>query len=135
VFRYFGRNRIIALATGVMLLSAACGAGSGVAPTRDPSLPPHVADISNGERLFKSESCSACHSTGDQSGTGPGMAGIGVTAAARVQGLGIDEYIEQSIREPGTFVVDGFSNLMPKTFSRLPQHDVDDLIAYLKTLN
>jgi mono/diheme cytochrome c family protein len=135
VSRYFGRNRFIALITGVMLLAVACGAGSGVAPTRDPALPPHVADVSNGERLFKSESCSACHATGDRNGTGPGMARIGVTAATRVQGLGVDEYIEQSIREPGTFVLDGFSNLMPKTFSRLPQDDVDDLIAYLKTLN
>ncbi len=133
--RYFGRNRIIALVAGVMLLVAACGAGSGVAPTRDPSLPPHVADVSNGERLFKNESCSACHATGVRRGPGPGLAGIGVTAATRVQGLGVDEYIEQSIRDPGTFVVNGFGNLMPKIYRWFPQNDVDDLIAYLKTLN
>lgn len=118
-----------------MLLATACSGGSGVAPTRDPSLPPHVPDVSNGERLFKSESCSACHSTGTRNVTGPGMAGVGLTAAARDATLTADEYLEQSIRDPGAYVVDGFSNLMPKTYSRLPQDDVDDLIAYLKTLN
>ncbi|MBU81947.1 MAG: hypothetical protein CL724_10800 [Chloroflexi bacterium] len=134
VFRYLGRNGIFALALGVMLLAAACGGGSGVAPTRDPALPPHVADASNGERLFKNESCSACHSTGTTRVTGPGLAGIGVTAGARVQELTTDDYLEQSIRDPGAYVVSGFSNIMPNTYRRLPQDDVDDLIAYLRTL-
>ncbi|MCH8234971.1 MAG: cytochrome c oxidase subunit II, partial [Chloroflexi bacterium] len=45
-----------------------------------------------------------------------------------------DQYIEQSIRDPGGFVVSGYNNLMPNAYGRLPQDDVDDLIAYLKTL-
>jgi len=130
----FGRNRIIALVTGAMLLAAACNGGGGVAPARDPALPPHVADASNGEDLFKNESCLACHSTGTRRVTGPGLAGIGDAAATRDPGLSADQYIEQSIRNPGSFVVDGFNNIMPKTYSRLPQDDADDLIAYLKTL-
>jgi len=129
-----GRNRIIALVAGAMLLTAACNGGGGVAPTRDPALPPHVADASNGERLFKNESCAACHTTGTRRVTGPGLAGIGSSAATRDPELTADQYIEQSIRNPGAFVVEGFSNIMPKTYSRLPQDDVDDLIAYLKTL-
>ncbi|MBT3942632.1 MAG: c-type cytochrome [Chloroflexi bacterium] len=132
--RLITRNRVIALATGVMLVAAACSGGSGVAPTRDPSLPPHVADASNGEKLFKNESCSACHSTGTRRVTGPGLAGIAQLAATRDAALTADEYLEQAIRDPGAYVLDGFGNLMPNTYSRLPQDDVDDLIAYLKAL-
>jgi cytochrome c2 len=131
----FGRTRIIALVAAAMLLAVACSAGGGVAPTRDPALPPHVADASNGERLFKNESCSACHSTGTRRVSGPGLAGIYDTAVTRVPELTADQYIEQSIRSPGAFVVNGFNDVMPKTYSRLPQDDVDDLIAYLKSLN
>lgn len=125
---------MIALISGVMLLATACSGGGGVAPTRDPALPPHVADASNGEQLFKNESCSACHSTGTRRVTGPGLAGIGQIATTRDAALTADEYLEQAIRDPGAYVVDGFNNLMPNTYSRLPQDDVDDLIAYLKTL-
>ncbi len=64
MFEDFGRTRIFTLAVGLMLMAAACGGGSRIIPTRDPSLPPYVADAVNGERLFKNESCSACHSTG-----------------------------------------------------------------------
>ena len=130
----FGRNRIIALAAGAMLLAAACNGGSGVGPTRDPTLPPHVADAANGKRLFKNESCSACHSTGTRRITGPGLAGIYRAAASRDSGLTADQYIQQSIRNPGEFIVSGFKNIMPKTYNRLSQDDVDDLSAYLKSL-
>ena len=134
MFEDFGRTRIFTLAVGLMLMAAACGGGSRIIPTRDPSLPPYVADAVNGERLFKNESCSACHSTGTRRITGPGLAGIDSAAATRDSGLTADQYIEQSIRNPGEFIVDGFNNIMPKTYSRLPQDDVDDLIAYLKSL-
>ncbi len=117
-----------------MLLASACGGNAGVPPTRDPALPPYVADASKGERLFKSASCSACHTTGTQRTTGPGLAGIGIVAATRDPALNANEYLEQAIRDPGEYIVDGFSNVMPKAYSRLPQDDVDDLIAYLKTL-
>ena len=134
MFGNFGRNRMFALSVGLILVAAACGAGSGVIPTRDPALPPHMADAANGQRLFKNESCSACHSTGTRRVTGPGLAGIGSSAATRNPELSADQYIEQSIRNPGEFIVAGFNNIMPKTYSRLARDDVDDLIAYLKTL-
>ena len=112
VFGNFGRNRIFALSVGLMLIAAA----------------------SNGQRLFKNESCSACHSTGTRRITGPGLAGIYSTAATRDSDLTADQYIQQSIRNPGTFIVDGFNNIMPKTYAHLSQDDVDDLTAYLKSL-
>lgn len=87
-----------------------------------------------GEALFASNGCSACHSTGSNAVVGPGLAGIGDRAGSRVAGLDADAYISQSVREPGAFIVDGFTNSM-SSFAGLSDAEVTNLIAYLKTLN
>jgi cytochrome c oxidase subunit 2 len=78
--------------------------------------------------------CAVCHSTADDKKVGPGLAGIGDRAATRVSGLSADEYIEQSIREPGAFVVPDFVAVMPTDFSKLGDDTIDALVTYLKTL-
>ena len=140
---------------GLVFALAACGgdgdddasgsAGAGATPvptlvtipTPEPAAPD--ADVTdgaaaNGEALFAAKACSACHSTGDNRLVGPGLAGIGETAATRVPGQTADQYLEQSIRDPGSFLVDGFDNLMPPNFADLPESEVNDLIAFLKSL-
>jgi cytochrome c2 len=87
-------------------------------------------DAEAGKNLFTP--CSACHSTGDNKVVGPGLAGVYDRAGSRTS-LGADAYIEQSVREPGAFVVDGFSAVMP-SFDYFSADDVENLIAYLKTL-
>ena len=49
--------------------------------------------------------------------------------------MSVDQYIEESIRTPEAFVVDGFSPIMPKFDGVLSSAEIDGLIAYLKTLN
>jgi len=88
-------------------------------------------DAANGEALFSN--CSACHSTGDNTVVGPGLAGIYDRAGSRTS-LDADGYLVQSIREPGAYIVDGFAALMP-AFDQWSDQDVQDVIAYLKTLN
>jgi hypothetical protein len=46
-----------------------------------------------------------------------------------------DDYIRESIVDPSAVIVDGFSNLTPKTFASLKESGIEDLIGYLKTLN
>lgn len=106
---------------------------SGAGPAATPTQASGGGDASRGEQLFASNGCSGCHSTGSDDLVGPGLAGVGERAATRTD-LSADEYLHQSIVDPGAFVVDGFSNLMPGTFSSLPDQDIDDLVAYLKTL-
>jgi cytochrome c2 len=118
---------------------AACSSGNEEESTRSAVTPdPAAVDaddpVANGEAVFKANVCSACHSTGDITIVGPGLSGVGDRAASRVSGLSADEYLEQSVREPGTFVVDGFTNAMPANFSGLSEGDMTDLIAYLKGL-
>jgi cytochrome c2 len=87
-----------------------------------------------GEQLFSANGCTACHSTGEDTIIGPGLSGVYVRAGERTA-LDVDGYIEQSIREPDVFVVDGFiAGLMP-SFDELSASEITDLIAYLKTLN
>jgi len=86
----------------------------------------------DGETVFATN-CSGCHSATADAGTGPGLAGVGDRAGSRVDGLSADEYIEQSLRDPGAYVVDGFSPIMPN-WSGLGDESIDALVTYLKTL-
>jgi cytochrome c2 len=93
-----------------------------------------VGDPANGEALFNSNACSACHNvTEDVAGAGPALVGIASRAGSRVDGLSAEDYLHQSIVDPNAYVVEGFSGIMPP-FSILPDTDVSDLIAYLMTL-
>jgi len=82
----------------------------------------------DGETIF-AENCVACHSTGADQIVGPGLAGIADRTAS-------DDYIRESIVDPGAFVVEGFQNIMPSTIGdSLSSGDLDDLVAYLGTLS
>ncbi|MBP39107.1 MAG: c-type cytochrome [Dehalococcoidia bacterium] len=87
-------------------------------------------DAKAGESLF--DSCSACHSTDDSTVVGPGLGGVYGRAASQTT-LDADAYIEQSLRQPADFLVDGFQALMPE-FDYFSDDDVQNMIAYLKTL-
>ena len=87
-----------------------------------------------GEQLFSDNGCTACHSTGEETIIGPGLAGIYVRAGERTS-LEAEAYIEESIREPGAFVVDGFTAGLMPAFDDLTASEITDMIAYLKTLN
>jgi mono/diheme cytochrome c family protein len=89
-----------------------------------------AGDASEGQRLFIS--CGGCHSTDDSQIVGPGLGGVHARAGSRTS-LDAEAYIEQSVREPGTFIVDGFPAVMP-SFDHFSHEDMSNLIAYLKSL-
>ncbi len=134
---FSNRYLLIGLAAAFTFLAVACGSNGdsvSTAPTTPDTEPTsatqtgdsEIGDPENGRKLFTGQSCSACHRTGGGRLVGPGLAGI--------SSRGDDAYIRQSMREPGAIVVDGFPNVM-SDFSRLSEQDVNDLIAYLRTLN
>jgi len=100
-------------------------------PEKQPETPAGAGDADAGQELFILN-CAACHSTGDNKVVGPGLAGVYARAGSRTS-LDADAYIEQSLREPSAFVVDGFEPLM-SSFDRFSGGDVQKVIAYLKTL-
>ncbi len=132
-----------------VLALAACSSGSDDADSRgagtavptlvtiatvDPSAAEASDPVTKGEAVFKGNTCSGCHSTGTDDIVGPGLAGVGERAATQVSGLSADDYLEESIREPAAFIVDGFSDGMPALFADLPETDMSDLLAFLKSL-
>lgn len=87
-------------------------------------------DAAAGEALFAQ--CAGCH--GAQDGTGPAVTGMGERAATRVEGQSAGDYLHESIVNPGAFVVDGYSNIMPANYGdSLTGQQVWDLVAYLLT--
>lgn len=90
--------------------------------------------VANGKSVFDANACIACHSTGENAVVGPGLAGVGERAATQVAGQSADDYLREAIVDPGAYIVDGFPNAMPGTFGSLPDGDINDLIAYLKSL-
>ncbi len=125
----------LAAVTAAVLVAVACGGGDD-SPTSDPTATAvdstsgnqQVAargDAESGRKLFTREGCSACHRINSDRLVGPGLAGI--------DKRGDDAYIRKSITQPGADVVEGFNNVMAE-FSNLSDEQVDDLVAYLKTL-
>lgn len=81
--------------------------------------------------------CRICHSL-DAGVTlvGPSFAGIATRAETQVPGLSAEEYLRQSIVDPEAFVVDGFpaGQMVPNYLDLLSDEDIDDLVAFLLTL-
>jgi len=99
--------------------------GEAAAPASDDAVS-SGPDLANGQSKFKGLGCAGCHNTDSAKLIGPGLAGISAKG---------DDYIRESIVDPSAVIVEGFSNLMPKTFASLKDSDIEDLIGYLKTLN
>jgi mono/diheme cytochrome c family protein len=98
------------------------------APATDP--------VSRGRQLYRSIGCANCHEPnlfGQR--MAPPLDHIGTDAATRVPGMSAEEYIRQSILDPGAYVVPGYQDSMPRGLGRdLPPTDLDALVAYLLSL-
>ena len=82
-----------------------------------------VTSISAGEKVYKAQGCSACHTIAGVGGkVGPDLSKVG---ARRDKA-----WIEAQIREPKSHNPE---SIMP-AFSRLPLKDIDDLTNYLAGL-
>lgn len=84
--------------------------------------------------------CLTCHQLGGKGskfGPGPNLDDLKDVAATRVEGLSAEEYVHQSIVEPGAFVVKQCPagpcvNAMPKTYpDQMTTEELDALVQYL----
>lgn len=94
-------------------------------------------DAANGEALYSAQGCGACHAGGliapDTAGTWSRAADERLSESA-FDGWTVAEYIYFSIVDPADYLVEGYGNLMPPTFSQtLTDQDIADIMAYLET--
>jgi mono/diheme cytochrome c family protein len=104
-----------------------------------------VGDPERGRQIWDggggvlSGGCQECHSLdGSEQTVGPVIAptwqGISGRAGDRVPGLSAEEYLRESIVEPAAYIVEGYSDIMPKGFKiLLSGEDIDSLVAFLLT--
>jgi cytochrome c oxidase subunit 2 len=90
----------------------------------------------NGERLFASMGCNACHS-GNAAARGPNLAGVygtKLTLADGGQVLVNDAYLRDAILNPSQHVTAGFAPIMPTYQGQISEDGLIDLVEYIKGL-
>ena len=90
----------------------------------------------NGERLFASMGCNACHS-GTAAARGPNLAGVygsKLTLTNGNQVLVNDAYVRDAILNPSQHVTAGFAPIMPTYQGQLSEDGLIDLVEYIKNL-
>jgi len=91
----------------------------------------------NGERLFASMNCNACHS-GNAAARGPSLAGVygsKLTLTNGSQVLVNEAYLRDAILNPSQHITAGYAPIMPTYQGQLSEDGLIDLVEYLKTLN
>ena len=87
----------------------------------------------DGGAVFAKYTCLACHaSNGD---IAPSWTDLVPRAATRRPPMPADAYIYESIVNPGAFVVEGYSDVMPHDFGTLmTDQELADLLTYILSL-
>jgi len=125
----------------VLLVVAACGDGQAdttaqAAAVGDPERGRQIWDDGGG--VLSGGGCSECHSLDGSekvaSSRAPTFQGISEQAGDRVPGLSAEEYLRESIVDPAAYIVEGYSDFMPKGFRiLLSEEDIDNLVAFILT--
>jgi len=91
----------------------------------------------NGERLFASMGCNACHS-GNAAARGPNLAGVYGTKLTMTDGSQVlvnDAYLRDAILNPSQHITAGFAPIMPTYQGQISEDGLIDLVEYIKNLN
>jgi len=91
----------------------------------------------NGERLFASLSCAACHN-GRPGSRGPSLAGVygsRLTLANGQSTLADEAYLRGAILNPSEHMTQGYNPIMPTYQGQISEDGVISLVEYIKNLN
>ena len=93
-----------------------------------------LAQAKTGDQIFTAAGCAGCHTFGPAKSTGtigPNLNELKTQAAKMEKGKTADEYIRESIEDPGAFIVKGYPNAMPPFKGRLTDAQIKALIDFL----
>ncbi len=92
---------------------------------------------STGQKLFQELGCSSCHRS-DTQGRGPNLVGVYARPVLLSNGTRVtadDNYIRESILDPGAKIVAGFQPIMPTFQGIVSEEQLLSLIAYIKSIS
>jgi mono/diheme cytochrome c family protein len=118
------RAYLLILLLGMLLLAACGGASDDEA-------------IRAGRELYETGGaskipCATCHTLDGTQLVGPSFQGLSERAGSRIPGMSAEEYIHQSILNPGAYIVQGYQNSMNPTYAQFfSEEDIDNLTAFL----
>ena len=90
----------------------------------------------NGERLYNSMGCNACHN-GSAAARGPSLAGVYGARLQLANGSAVtvnEAYLRDSILNPSQHVTAGYAPIMPTYQGQISEDGLIDLVEYIKTL-
>ena len=90
----------------------------------------------NGQQLFQQLGCATCHRA-DTQGRGPNLVGLFGKPVLLDDGRTVmadENYIRESILNPGTKIVSGFKPIMPTFQGQVSEENLMALVAYVKSL-
>ena len=90
-----------------------------------------------GEQLVKENACTSCHSVDGSQLTGPTWQGKFGSQEPLADGTSVtvdENYLRESILEPGAQIVEGYDNVMPPYQGVLSDEQINAIIEYIKTL-
>jgi mono/diheme cytochrome c family protein len=93
-----------------------------------------LAQAKTGEQIFTAAGCAGCHTfapAGSNGTIGPNLNELKAQAGNIEPGKSGEEYVRESIEDPGAFIVEGFPNAMPAFKGRLTDEQVQALVDYL----
>ncbi len=91
---------------------------------------------SNGQQLFQQLGCATCHRF-DTQGRGPNLAGLFGKPVLLDDGRTVvadENYLRESILNPGAKIVSGFKPIMPSFQGQVSEESLGALVAYIKSL-
>jgi cytochrome c oxidase subunit II len=91
----------------------------------------------SGEKIFSELGCVTCHRT-DTQGRGPSLQGVFGKPVLLEDGRTVvadENYVRESILDPGAKVVNGFKPVMPTFQGLVSEEQLNALVAYVKSLS
>jgi cytochrome c oxidase subunit II len=97
-----------------------------------------VPPVQAGARLFASKGCAQCHSADGTGGIGPtlqNLFGHEVPLADGSRVLADENYIRESILNPGAKIHAGYDNVMPSYQGRITDLEIRAMIEWMKSIS
>jgi mono/diheme cytochrome c family protein len=93
-----------------------------------------LAQAKSGEQIFTAAGCAGCHTfapAGSNGNIGPSLDDLASAAGDREPGKSPEDYVTESLEDPGAFLAEGYPNAMPSFKGRLTDEQIKALIDYL----